>query len=323
MIVRRRSVASAVATTATVAAALGGMAGCAQVKTTSTVRVLPRDGDSEVVGRPSGDVSDRAYEVAWLQRGREVIVEVHEHRRCQVQLHVPVVREEKITRKLDGTIYWEFGVLAVTGTVATWAFVDPGAFGGVLINGQGDLVENTRGGYRIAGVFTGLAAITLTAIIIDFARARDTVRYADAYRLTPGPYTTCDQPVVEKAAHDVRLRLGDVEVRGRTDESGRARLTLPGEIGFFDASSPARRAERRGQPTSDRRPAALIIDADHAVRMELRYPYPDAPVSHVGLTPAAPFEEVGPIELQGERPAGEPEVGPEPKPKTGAAPAHE
>lgn len=276
---------------------LGLVAGCAQVKTTSEVRILPREGERKVVGRPSGDVRDRAYEVAWLQRGREVIVEVHEHRRCQVQLHVPVTREEKIHRKLDGTIYWEFGVLAVTGTVATWAYADPGAFGGVLINPEGQLIENTKGGYRIAGVFTGLAAITLTAIIIDFVRARDTVRYADAYRLTPGPYTTCAQPVVRKGEHDVRLRLGDAEVRGHTDPTGRARLTLPEDIGFLDASTPGQAAKARGKAATDRRPAALIIDADHAVRMELRYPYPEAPITHSGLTPAAPFEEVGPIEL--------------------------
>jgi len=270
------------------ALALGALAlvGCAKIKTTSEVKIVPRPGEPKVIGRPSGEVSDRAYEVSWLQRGREVIIELTEHRRCQPMLHEPVVREEHITRKLDGTIYWEFGVFAVTSGLATWAFIDPGAFGGTLINGQGEFVDNDAGGYRIGGVFAGIGLITLTGIVIDFVRARDTVTYADAYRLRPGPFTTCEKPTMPVDGRQVRLRLGDAEARGTTDATGRARLQLPGNIAFLDGDG-AKKIKTRG----DRRAAALIVDADHAVRIELRYPYPSAPTSHVGHTEAAPFPE--------------------------------
>lgn len=271
---------------------------CAQVKTTSNVKIVPRAGEAEVIGRPTGEVSDRAYEVWWLQRGREVIVELREHRRCQPLVHEPVVREEHVTRKLDGTIYWEFGVLAVTGGLATWAFIDPGTFGGVLINSQGEFVDNRAGGYRIAGVFAGIGVITLTAIIIDFMRARDTVTYADAYRVRPGAYTECETPTLPLEARSIRLRLGDAEVRETTDASGRARLTLPREIPFFDGvQDGGAPSDNVGRPSTDRRPAAVIVDEDHAVRIELRYPYPLAPASHVGRTPAAPFPEAPKLQL--------------------------
>ena len=254
--------------------------GCAQIQTSTELRILPGKGEPRVIGQPEGYVYDRTYFAVWLQLGDELIVELKEARKCQVMVHVPVVREEKTIRKLDGAIYWELGLATAFSGLAVYTFARPEDWGGQAVDIDGNEFVETTGPYRIGGIFSTIAGILIVSAIVDFARAADTVTYADAFRMEPGPTTACDEPNAPVRRRLVTLMHGGETVQSTTDDQGRARIKLP----------PPDTGDKMAAGQSQVQNAALIVDESHAVRVTLRVPYRHAGQAHTGRTDAIPVE---------------------------------
>lgn len=249
----------------TVALALASSTGCAQISSTSEVSLIPTEGEEQVIGASGGWELDRNYGARWVQMGNQIAVELWEHRACQEILHAPVVRVEKITRRADATLVWEFLVAGALAGFAIFAFTKPEAFGGRYVDGgSGEVVTNTAPGYRTGGIFIGIAGIMFASGVYDVARARDETIYTDAYELRPGQPVACAEPTRPVAERSVTLVVGDHESEGVTDAAGRVRLQLPPETSF------ARPDQRMPDKTVN---AAVKIDRNRAVRVDFRLPY--------------------------------------------------
>ncbi len=260
------------------AAAAGPLAlalGCAQITSTSEVNLVPGSGEPRIIGATGGWELDRFYEARWLQLGNQLVVQLNEHRSCQEIVHVPVVRVEKITRRADATLVWEFVVAGALAGFATFAFSRPEAFGGRYIdNESGEVVVNNTAGYRTGGIFMGIAAILLASGAYDIARSRDETVYTDAFELRPGEPVACAEPVRPVAERRVALVVGEHEHEAVTDREGRARLFLPDEREF---------ADRAGKVTARVVNAAVRLDDNRAVRVDFAVPYDRADAqSHTG-----------------------------------------
>ena len=269
MVPRSRRVGALVAAATTLTA-------CAQIKTSTELRVVPGKGEPRVIGRPEGRVFDRSYSAVWLQLADELVVELSEDRECQLMVHVPVVREEKTIRKLDGAIYWEVGLAAAFSGLAAYTFVRPEDWGGRGVDADGNQFVETSGPYRIGGIFSTIAGILVISAIVDLARSADSVTYADAFRVEPGPTTRCSEPTAPVRNREVTLMLGGASTSAVTDETGRVRIELPPER---DGGTPAADGSRIQQ-------AALVVDDSHAVRVTVRAPYHHPGPAHAGRTDA-------------------------------------
>jgi hypothetical protein len=261
---------------------LAAAGGCAQITSTSQVELVGAPGEPRTFGATDGWELDRAYEVRWVQLGNQLVAEIAEHRACQEIVHVPVVRVERITRRADATIVWEFVVAAALAGFATYALARPEVFGGSRIGPDGAIVLDRTPGYRTGGIFLGIAAVLAASGIYDAVRARDETVYADAFELRPGRPIPCAEPVRPLAARAVTLVVGEHEHVRRTDGHGRVRLALPPEHTF---------ANRKGAIVPRTIPAALRMDAGHAIRVDFAVPYDrgDAP-AHTGRVPAEPLD---------------------------------
>lgn len=257
--------------TATLGASL--LAGCAQIRTTSTVELHPR-GQPVQLGPPGGMVDHSDYRAEWVQVGPELLVSLTEHRTCRTELHLPVTRVEHLERRPDGAIYWEVGLAAITGTLAGFAFGRPEAFSNAAYNDQGEVITDPAAGYRVGGIFAGISALLVTGFVVDLARARDSTRYADAYERAEGPIAPCADPVLPVVDTNVHLVVGGYLADGVTDARGRVRLRLPDQR---ERDEVARLTQQSGVV-----PAAVRVDDLHAVKVDFRLPY-DAPgVAHSG-----------------------------------------
>lgn len=248
-----------------VALAVAPSLGCAQISSSSEVSLIPAEGEARVVGASGGWELDRNYGARWVQMGNQIVVDLWEHRTCQEVLHAPVVRVEKVTRRADATLVWEFLVAGALAGFAIFAFSKPEAFGGRYVDGNtGEVVTNTTPGYRTGGIFIGIAGILFASGVYDVARARDETIYTDAFELRPGAPVTCAEPTRPVAERTVTLVVGEHEDEGVTDARGRVRLRLPAETTF------ARPDQRIPDETIN---AAVKIDQTRAVRVDFRIPY--------------------------------------------------
>lgn len=255
---------------------------CAQITSTSEVTLVPGKGEAEVIGTSGGWELDRAYAIRWLQLGNQLVVQLDEHRSCQEILHAPVVRIERITRKADATLVWEFLVSAALAGFATYAFAQPEAFGGRYTDENGDLVVNKTAGYRTGGIFIGIAGILFASGVYDLFRARDESVYTDAYELRPGAAVECEDPVRAVVQRSVTLVVGEHEDEAVTDRQGRARLFLPAETEF---------ANKQGEIEPRTINAAIKVDKHRAVRVDFVVPYDRRGMeAHVGQSEPEPSE---------------------------------
>jgi hypothetical protein len=258
--------------------------------------LVPGKGEPEVIGTSGGWELDRRYGIRWAQLGNQLVVELSEHRSCQQILHAPVVRIEKITRKADATLVWEFLVSGALAGFATYAFVQPEAFGGRYTDETGQIVVNKTAGYRTGGIFIGIAGIMFASGVYDLFRARDESVYTDAYELRPGAPVPCAQPVRAVVERPVTLVVGEHEHEGVTDREGRVRLFLPPETDF---------ADKHGKVEPRTVNAAVKVDQRRAVRVDFVVPYERRGLqTHVGNAEPEPLdsEPEGPQPAEGRAP---------------------
>ena len=203
--------------------------GCAQIKSTSQVEVIPKDGaPSIVIGPPAAAITAQGATASWTQHGNAIEFEVFATRRCAVLRHEPVVRVERITRKSGGALYWEFGLGAALLAGGLTGLIRPELFGQPAINAMGETVRDTAAGYRVGGILTALAAVAIGAGIYDVVRSRDEVRYTDAYRPHVGEAAPCDEPTRPLAGRSLELIVGSWQASASVDEEGHASFVLPG-----------------------------------------------------------------------------------------------
>ena len=201
-----------------------GLAGCAQITVSSELRTLPVPGARPLTVERR--VVERQLEARWQQRGDTLLIELIEHRRCQVVERVAAVREEHQRRRADGAIYWEYGVAAVLMGLAAFSFARPDLFAVPETTNQG-VRRSPSTGYALGGVFAGLGVGALGVSIYDSVRARDRVLRADTVLLRPGPAVDCDAPSVPASQRRLELQLGSSRTDCVTDLEGRARFLLP------------------------------------------------------------------------------------------------
>lgn len=205
--------------------------GCAQIQSSSTVRVIPKPGARpRTIGSPHGQVTARGVDVNWQQRGSTLAIEVLETRRCRELLHRPVVRVEEVERKSGGALYWEYGIAAATLGLGLAALIHPDPFSPELVNAQGERVDDLRSGYRIGGIFTGIGTIALSAAIYDTVRSRDSVYYVDAYEVDLGQPTECASPRSPMVDETIEVMIEPWARTATTDARGRVIFELPASL---------------------------------------------------------------------------------------------
>lgn len=254
--------------------ALCGVAsgGCAQIsaETRSVVHVAPD-------ARPLFSATSQAHaqlEVRWSQRGRDVELELLEHRTCLTTSLVPARRDDRIVRRPDAMIYWEYGLAALALGLSVASFVRPESFSTVRYDSDLGLYERDRKtGYRLGGIFAAIGTGFLIGGIVDAVRSRDLVRSVDTTTTQVGPAQPCATPTVPASRRAVELALGPVVLTGASDDKGKARFSLPPEL----AAEPA-------APL----PVSLLVGPDTLV-LPLLTPgaQPGAP-SHEGALQAPP-----------------------------------
>lgn len=205
--------------------AVGPLAGCAQISTTTQLSTRPVPGVSPL--SIERRVVERQIEARWLQRGDSLSVELIEHRRCQVVEHVAAVREERSIRRADAAIYWEYGLAAALLGLAAFSFARPELFAVPQPMGSRE-TRDPKTGRRLGGVFAGLGALALGVSVYDTLRARDRVHRSQVVVLRPGPAADCDAPSLPATSRRVELQLGEYRSHTSTDLEGRARFSLPG-----------------------------------------------------------------------------------------------
>jgi hypothetical protein len=203
--------------------------GCAQIAAESEIHTVVRP-DAQPIARET-KVVQRALEARWSQRGAELEVDLRELRMCQTVTHLPARQEERIVRRPDAMIYWEYGLAAAALGVAALAFARPELFAPAPTYDAERMqyVRETKAGYVAGGLFTGLGVGLLTAGIVDSVRARDGVRRSDTVALRAGPVAACEPPEVPASGRAVELVIGGQAFARTTDRDGRVRFTLPAE----------------------------------------------------------------------------------------------
>ncbi len=211
-------------------AAAVALVGCAQLESNSVVEIMPRpDAAPLVLGPPGGAVTARGLAAEWTQDGDRLELRLSETRTCASVRHVPVVRVERIDRKVaGGAMWWEYGLGTGTLAVGLAGLIRPEAFSQASINTNGEVIRDTGTGYRIGGIFTGIGVVLLTAAVIDTVRSRDEVLYTDAYRYEQGGTIECRDPRVPLTGQTVELLVDQWSTVEPTDAAGNVRFLLPG-----------------------------------------------------------------------------------------------
>lgn len=178
-------------------------------------------------------------EVRWSQRGRSVELELVEHRTCQSTSLVPARREDRIVRRPDAMIYWEYGLAALALGLSAAAFVRPESFSTVRYDGDLGLYERDRKtGYRLGGVFAAIGTGFLIGGIVDSVRSRDLMRSVQTSASQTSPVRPCAEPTAPASQRPVELDLGPAVLTSVTDSAGKVRFTLPAELVAADSADP-------------------------------------------------------------------------------------
>lgn len=223
MIAKRRSASLS----ACIFAANAG--GCAQIsaETRSTVVVAPDARPSHTSTAPA----QSQLEVRWSQRGAILELELLEHRSCRTTTLVPARREDRVIRRPDSLIYWEYGLAALALGLSAAALARPEAFSTQRYDSALNVyVRDTKTGYRLGGVFAAIGSGFLIAGIVDTLRARDQVRSHTTTVSRQGPLQPCPTPTLAASRRAVELSAGAALVRGVTDQAGKVSLTLPADL---------------------------------------------------------------------------------------------
>lgn len=203
--------------------------GCAQIsaETRSTVVVAPDARPSHTSTSPV----QSQLEVRWSQRGATLELELLEHRSCRTTSLVPGRREDRVIRRPDALIYWEYGAAALALGLAAAAFARPEAFSTQRYDSELNVyVRDAKTGYRLGGVFTAIGTGFLIAGVVDTLRARDQVRSHATTVSREGPLQPCPSPTLAAGRRAVELSAGSALLRGVTDLEGRVSLTLPADL---------------------------------------------------------------------------------------------
>lgn len=202
-------------------------AGCAQISAEVELHTVVRP-DAQPILREERPVR---WELAarWTQRGRDLELELYELRGCKTIEHMPARQVERIVRRPDAMIYWEYGLAAAALGVSALAFARPELFAGepTWDAAREQYVLDPKRGYRLGGVFTAIGAGFLAAGIVDTVRARDQVRSTDVVTVREGAIRPCDPPTAPVSGRDVALAVEGHTLAAVTDGDGRARFVLP------------------------------------------------------------------------------------------------
>jgi len=202
--------------------------GCAQIETRTDVQIIRTpDSSTHVVGPPTGKPTARGAQVQWTQTGSAVSFDVFVTHQCTPLRHEPVQRVETITRTTGGALYWEFGIGGVLLAAGLTGLLAPQVFGQSVQNANGEIVQDTRAGYRVGGIFTGLSAVALGAGTYDAVRSRDEVVTTDAHIVHRGEPGPCAEPQTPVTGRTVELVVGDWQATAKTDDHGTVRFDLP------------------------------------------------------------------------------------------------
>jgi hypothetical protein len=253
------------------------LAGCAQITTSTTVRVLDRPGPPLLLDSASEQVAARSFGVEWLQLGRILVVRVDERRVCRGKLLRPVLRTERIVRRAGPTLIWELAFGAAFTGLSAFIFAKPEPWSPEIVDENGRRQPQVQVGYGMGAFFSAIAAISWTSAAVDIARSRDEVRVAEAYVEEPGLPAKCRIEAVPLVNRDLTLVVAGEEVLARTDLEGRARFVLPAAL---DHEAPGSRR------------ASIVVDADHAISVSVRVPFvtppTDAATAVLGTAPGEP-----------------------------------
>jgi hypothetical protein len=257
-------------------------AACSQITSETELRTIVRPDAQPLLSEER--VVAVAVEARWSQRGSTLEVELRELRSCRTVAHLAARQEERIVRKPDAMIYFEYGLAALALGAAALAFARPELFAAEPSYDAERMqyVRDPKTGLRIGGVFTGVGVGLLTAGIVDSVRARDRVRVSDAVALREGPVKPCDPPSGPASGRAVELVLGERVLASNADAEGRVRFSLPAEEAASELS-----------PETDPSPRALAatlrVGFAGALPITLVAPYAhttDAP--HTGTAQSEP-----------------------------------
>ncbi|WAS94016.1 hypothetical protein [Nannocystis punicea] len=254
-------------------------AACSQITSETVIRTTVRPDARPLVNEVK--VVAVAVEARWAQRGGNLEVELRELRSCQTVAHLAARQEERIVRKPDAMIYFEYGLAAVALGVSALAFARPELFAAEASYDEDRMqyVRDLKTGRRVGGVFTAVGLGLLTAGIVDSVRARDRVHVSDTVALREGPVQPCSPPDGPASGRAVELVIGERVLASTADAEGRVRFSLPAE--------PEMSSETDSPPRA--LAATLRIGFAGALPISLVTPYAhtaDAP--HTGTTRSGP-----------------------------------
>ena len=288
------------------AAVLLLLGGCSQIRSTSTVKILPKPGAKAMrIGGPSGTITARGAELSWTQQGSTLQVRVVETRVCRELLHHPVVRSEHVVRKPGQAVYWEYGIAAVTLGFGLLALIRPELLSPDAIDENGRVVRDKQTGYRVGGIFTAIGTGFLVAGIYDTVRARDQTYHADAYELELGERVECAAAKVPMRAAEVEVVVGQWRAQAETDGTGAVTFALPAELDVdapeleAEPASPPAAPEGRGMPevsavplldSHDLKEGVIRLDPRRAAAFDFAVPFSSAAATtHRGTATLRPI----------------------------------
>lgn len=207
------------------------LGGCAEILTRSTIEVTEQpDATPVVLGPPGGEITARGVEAQWTQDGDRLALRIDESRTCTSVRHVPVMRVERVDRRTaHGAMWFEYGLGAAALAGGLAGLIKPAAFSQASVTtADGRVLEDTRTGYRIGGILTGIGAVLLTAAVVDTVRTRDEVIQTEAYRRETGGAMECRDPLAPLQGHTVELLVGEWSSVEPTADDGGVRFLLPG-----------------------------------------------------------------------------------------------
>lgn len=228
---------------------------CASITSETTIDVRARPGerrplasipprDRDLEGRR---IITRALETSWEQRGALLTVTLREDRRCQRVEEVPVIREERTSRRAGGALYVEYALATAAYAMAAFAFAQPTAFSNtVTADDDGRAVLDPTPGYIVGGVFTAIGTGALSGAIYDTVRARDERTTIETYRVEEGPIEACNPATAPASDQLVTLVINEHHEDARADEHGVARFLLPETL-----EPPAREDDARSDSARD------------------------------------------------------------------------
>lgn len=263
-----------------IAAVLGAgaalLAGCAQISSESVIETVVRP-DARPILREDR-LSAVALELRWVQRGRDLELELRELRGCRTVEHLPARQVERVIRRPDAMIYWEYGLAAAALGVSALAFARPELLAAEPTYDPATMQyrRDPKTGYALGGVFLGVGTGLLTAAIVDTVRARDRVRTSETVAVREGPVRPCDPPDGPASGRGVELVVGERAFSGVSDADGRVRFALP-ELSREPDEAPSSLAATVRVGFAGALPISLVVPFAHTT---------DAP--HTGVVQSEP-----------------------------------